>query len=94
MYRDFLRCVRRIEDDDRQKEQAWKEVVDDFRRHSYETDPVTIKMSVREGERRLAQVQSLVGHTTAHQNDEDSWLNTNDPEDPRGRVGVEWPWEK
>lgn len=26
--------------------------------------------------------------------DEDSWINIKDEEDPRGRVGVQWPWEQ
>lgn len=25
--------------------------------------------------------------------DADSWINIQDEEDPRGRVGVQWPWE-
>jgi hypothetical protein len=27
-------------------------------------------------------------------NDADSWMNIKDEEDPRGRVGVAWPWDK
>ena len=27
------------------------------------------------------------------QNDPDSWLNTPDEDDPRGRVGEQWPWQ-
>jgi hypothetical protein len=27
-------------------------------------------------------------------NDEDSWMNIKDEDDKRGRVGVQWPWEK
>jgi len=41
----------------------------------------------------LKQVQSMVGHRAATK-DADSWLNIDDQEDPRGRVGVEWPWQK
>ena len=26
--------------------------------------------------------------------DADSWINIQDEEDPRGRVGMNWPWEK
>jgi len=50
-------------------------------------------MSLQEGKRRLAQVQSMVGYTP-ESTDEDSWINTKDKEDPRGRVGLSWPWEK
>ena len=56
-----------------------------------ETDTVSIRMAVKDGERRLVQLQSLVGHT---QDDENSWVNIKDDEDPRGRVGYQWPWER
>ena len=26
--------------------------------------------------------------------DSDSWLNIDDKEDPRGRVGTNWPWNE
>ena len=26
--------------------------------------------------------------------DDDSWINIKDEEDQRGRIGVQWPWEK
>jgi len=26
--------------------------------------------------------------------DPDSWMNIKDTEDPRGRVGTQWPWQK
>lgn len=26
--------------------------------------------------------------------DADSWMNIKDEDDQRGRVGVQWPWEK
>ena len=54
-------------------------------------------MALREGERQLEQVKSMVGYVgpdDAAKKDEDSWLNTDDEEDPRGRVGVMWPWEQ
>jgi Complex 1 protein (LYR family) len=27
-------------------------------------------------------------------NSSDSWMNTKDSEDPRGRIGLQWPWEQ
>ena len=37
----------------------------------------------------------MVGFTEPQkQTDTDSWINIVDEEDPRGRVGVHWPWEK
>jgi hypothetical protein len=58
------------------------------------------------GERRLKELQSMVGFVpkkqatqqsdsaAADENyDADSWMNIKDEDDKRGRVGVQWPWE-
>lgn len=63
-----------------------------------------------QGERRLKELRSMVGFVPTkrltQQRDEtasaagddsydpDSWINIKDDEDPRGRVGVQWPWER
>jgi hypothetical protein len=63
-----------------------------------------------QGERRLKELRSMVGfvptqrftqqrdETASAAGDEsydpDSWINIKDEEDPRGRVGVQWPWER
>jgi hypothetical protein len=90
-YRHYLKAVALVEDQDH-RQQARQEIKINFRRDSMETDSLSIQMAVKDGERRLAQVQSLVGYTV-HQ-DEDSWLNIKDAEDPRGRVGNDWPWQR
>ena len=38
----------------------------------------------------------MVGYVDpGHKHDDaDSWINTKDEDDPRGRVGVAWPWEQ
>ena len=59
-----------------------------------------------QGERRLKELQSMVGFVpkknTTQQSDSseadesyeaDSWMNKKDEDDKRGRVGVQWPWE-
>jgi hypothetical protein len=60
----------------------------------------------KQGERRLKELQSIVGYvpqkSTQQSNpskadesyESDSWINIKDEEDPRGRVGVQWPWER
>ena len=58
------------------------------------------------GERRLRELETMTGYS-AHRKqstteseqadesyDDDSWINTKDEEDKRGRVGTQWPWEK
>lgn len=59
----------------------------------------------KNNERQQQQQQSNDGGSTndaaaaasamsAESYDDDSWINIKDDEDPRGRVGVQWPWEK
>lgn len=57
----------------------------------------TVVILIAQGDRKLVQLQSMVGY---QQNDDgtesandSSWLNTVDEEDKRGRVGMQWPWE-
>ena len=44
----------------------------------------------------MDQLKSMVGYRDPKDttSDEDSWLNIKDDEDPRGRVGIDWPWDK
>ncbi len=104
-YRHFLKAVTNLTGQD--KVMARSEIQGGFRRVQYETDSLAIQMALKEGQRRLAQVQALVGHTTTHTTaataasttnaafqDADSWLNTPDEDDPRGRVGTMWPWQQ
>ena len=95
-YRGFLRAVNCIPDPTFQTSSK-KEVQSSFERYKNETDALTIQMALREGERQLEQVRSMVGYVgadNAAKTDGDSWLNIDDDEDPRGRVGVVWPWEQ
>jgi hypothetical protein len=90
-YRHFLKTVGKIPTVQDQVA-AQEEIRLRFRQLQTETDTLTIQMALKEGERRLQQVSSLVGYAPAAA-DKDSWINTQDPEDPRGRVGTLWPWQ-
>lgn len=70
------------------------------------TDNLSKTMAFQDGERRLRQLEAMVGYsrksTTSNNNQQasaeesyeaDSWINIKDDEDKRGRVGVMWPWE-
>jgi len=59
-----------------------------------------------QGERKLREIGTMVGysagdrskessaHTSPQSYDADSWINIQDEEDRRGRVGVQWPWQR
>lgn len=62
-------------------------------------DAMAKNMSYVEGERRLRELETTVGYHPTRQHrqssyDADSWINIQDEDDPRGRVGVQWPWEQ
>ena len=46
-----------------------------------------------QGRRRLKDLRAIIGYQK-QDDDTDSWLNIKDEDDPRGRVGVSWPWEQ
>ena len=64
-------------------------------------DAMAKNMSYVEGERRLRELETTVGFNPPRQHpskelsyDADSWINIQDEDDPRGRVGVQWPWDQ
>ena len=94
-YRDFLRAVGTISDD-HWRRQCQEEVRKTFRLEMNDKDPLRVTMAVKEGERKLKDVRSMVGFQVKEEqsSDADSWLNIKDDIDPRGRVGTDWPWER
>jgi len=93
-YRGFLRSVAMIPDE-QWRIHARDEVRSSFTTYKKETNNLSISMAIKEGDRRLNELQNMVGYThSTTKADADSWLNIDDKDDPRGRVGLEWPWDK
>mmetsp|Transcript_5430 Transcript_5430/g.14699 ORF Transcript_5430/g.14699 Transcript_5430/m.14699 type:complete len:89 (+) Transcript_5430:151-417(+) len=75
-----------------------QQVQREFQAHKQETDPYIVQRAIGEGKRQLTELEGLVpgraSKAGAQGADEDpnSWINTHDPDDPRGRVGEGWPW--
>lgn len=70
------------------KEQVQRE----FKANKADTDPFNVQRALAEGKRRFEELQDFTGNNKKY--DGDSWLNTKDEEDPRGRVGTGWPWDR
>jgi len=68
-----------------------QEIKDSFDVYRNEDDHWACRMALKDGERKLQSLRSILGH---HGNEEDSWMNIQDEEDKRGRVGKVWPWER
>lgn len=97
-YRGFMKAIRTIDDTNAQSSMK-NEVRTGFKSLLHEDDKLAVAMALKEGERRLKEFKSMVGYVDESVkdmsiNDADSWLNIDDKEDPRGRVGENWPWSK
>ena len=71
-------------------------------------DTISKTMALTEGERKMKEISTMVGYNIpVHRSDQqtnnesegssfddDSWINIQDDEDKRGRMGVQWPWQK
>ena len=69
-----------------------EQVKSEFKSHKTMTDSFNIQRSLVDGKRRFEELRELTG--SSRNKDGDSWLNTPDKDDPRGRVGLGWPWDR
>jgi len=92
LYRGYLKCIRDgtvPHNHDDLREQVRKE----FQSNKNDTDPFAVKRNIAEGQRRFEELKEFTGQSNKYTGDE-SWINIKDEEDPRGRVGTGWPWQK
>lgn len=94
-YRTFFRVVKLIPDEE-WRVHCHNEIRTSFELNKNESSRLSRMAAVKEGEKKLDQLKSMVGYRDPKDttSDEDSWLNIKDDEDPRGRVGIDWPWDK
>lgn len=90
-YRAFLKAIRTLSPSERQE--AQEEVQRSFR-NTDKDDEMAVQMAIKTGEQRLKQVRSMMGYQPPKEEGDDSWLDTKDEHDQRGRVGVGWPWDE
>ncbi len=87
----MLRSTSKINDNNELKEQLNLQIKNEFKSKKDLSDPVAIKSLLTEGYRNLKKLEEL-GPIKAYSSD--SWINIQDEEDKRGRVGEGWPWDK
>jgi hypothetical protein len=96
LYRNYLKTIQKFlsPHNQQQQQQELKEQVQrEFRAHKdiEINDSFNLQRALADGQRRFRELQELTGSGSP---DADSWLNTQDVEDPRGRVGEGWPWDQ
>lgn len=64
----------------------------DFKRNKHLKDNVIINSLIIDARRNLNRVKDL-SHN-ANNSDANSWINSSDEDDHKGRVGSGWPWSK
>jgi hypothetical protein len=105
-YRAFLRQIGRFERGGSGGTSATAleirtQVHDAFRQHQHERDSTMVRKLLTDGGRQLELLSALAdggggggdaaaGVAVAS---DGSWIDTEDPDDPRGRVGAQWPWQ-
>ena len=69
-----------------------------FKLSQEETDPLKIKMAIADATNYLETLQGAsrtgAGAGVVGAGGGDSWLDIDDPDDKRGRVGTGFPWER
>lgn len=91
LYRNMLRMTRPEGEQKEQRLQLREHIRDRFRTYQHVQDPKLIATLIADGQRQMEQLRAVVD---AAAGDGDSWINTKDEKDPRGRVGEGWPWEQ
>ena len=104
LYRQLLKTARRIEDATL-KNDIHLEIKTEFAKNKGLESNVLIKTAIVSAQRSLTQLEDLSGgnkkFSTVETNPppsstkttDNSWLNSSDKDDIRGRVGTGWPWK-
>ena len=92
LYRNYLKTIRDTMLPDSNQDDLRHQVRQEFRSQKTLEDPYSVQRAIAEGKRRFQELQEFTGANNKY--DGDSWMKIDDPDDPRGRVGTVWPWQK
>lgn len=108
-YRNLLRAARHCQDPSLRKD-ITQQIRVEFQRNKDIQDNTLIRSCIQDATKSLKKVQDLVGvapnsagnsgsvavasKRTVKNETGGSWLEVQDEEDKRGRVGEGWPWDK
>jgi hypothetical protein len=93
LYRQLLKSARNLTNKTLAVE-IKAQIICDFARNKYITDSLAIRTLVQEGTRNAKQLQDMDITSNNSKVSADSWMNTSEEGDERGRVGTGWPWSK
>mmetsp|Transcript_17404 Transcript_17404/g.40009 ORF Transcript_17404/g.40009 Transcript_17404/m.40009 type:complete len:209 (-) Transcript_17404:2030-2656(-) len=90
LYRGYLKCIR--DSMPHNQDDLTEQVRREFRINMHDKDPFAVKRNLAEGQRQFEELREFTGQSNKYTGE--SWINIQDPDDPRGRVGTGWPWAK
>lgn len=99
LYRQYLRTLKPLNRD--LKSELHLRVRHEFETSRHVTESPKIQQLLREGRKQLKELETLADSATKHQKVESleptsstSWLEGGGGDDTRGRIGVDWPWNR
>mmetsp|Transcript_24737 Transcript_24737/g.41242 ORF Transcript_24737/g.41242 Transcript_24737/m.41242 type:complete len:120 (+) Transcript_24737:16-375(+) len=98
LYRHLLKACKNV-DDSSVKSDLIDEIKLEFHTNKELEEKIAIKNAITQGNRSLTQLNDMIGGQNRVYGSnaiagESSWLDTNDCDDERGRVGTDWPWSR
>ena len=94
LYRSLVRLCNKIQDKDIHRDVLYQ-IRQSYKLHKNVKDVGELRSLIAEGNRYKQQIASMANTTSSSDNKtgDVSWMDTDDPEDRRGRVGTGWPWQ-
>ncbi len=93
LYRQMLKSARNIKNKPLSLDLRGQ-ITREFHRNKALTEGMTIRNLVQEATRNARQLKDLAEEPSDNATNGDTWINTGDETDKRGRVGTGWPWSK
>ncbi len=96
LYRNMNRAARQVPDPNLRRSLC-QEIRVGFRQNQAMKDVVSLKSTMVEANRQLQQLRSMStpgSSTISAPPPPGSWLGDSTPDDERGRVGTDWPWQR
>lgn len=93
LYRHLLKSVKKnLDGNESLQKELQVQIRSDFRRNKEMKDNVAVASLIQEAKRNLEQIKDMNSGPADSHGGAGSWINTEDEDDKRGRIGNGWPW--
>lgn len=91
LFRQLLKACRKVEPESLKRDIS-KEITSEFKKHKFIVDTLALRSLVQTAQSSLVKLEDMCNIKSTPYKD-NSWLNTSDETDQKGRVGKGWPWK-